>query len=141
MARTFSVSSDFWLRPILTNYLISVANNLGNQAQLGLWTSVELNIDVIAACLPTMQPLLRTILRGLNSARSQLSKFCKSSHKSSWHGRSESRAHRRHAPPTGFIQLKDSKDQRDGGEAEDGEVSLNAIKVNKDLEKSDNRQA
>ena len=87
-----------------------------------------------------MQPLLRVVLHGLSSACGQLSKFYKSSHKSSRNGRSEARAPRHHAPPTGFFQLKDPRGGRDGDEAEDGEVPLNAIKVRKDLEISDNRQ-
>lgn len=87
-----------------------MSSEKGSNGKLGLWTTVELNLGVIAACLPTMQPFLRTVIQCFAIARTRVSKLHTTDQKSSWAGSSLGTAtvHSRVTPaPTGFHRLDD----------------------------------
>lgn len=87
-----------------------MSSEKGSNGKLGLWTTVELNLGVIAACLPTMQPFLRTVIQCFAIVRTRVSKLYTTGQKSSWAGSSLGTAtvHSRVTPaPGGFHRLDD----------------------------------
>ena len=84
-----------------------------HDAYLGLWTTVELNIGVVAACLPAMQSLLSPTLKYFGTEEdSERSKNSGNGHKTSWRtslqGSSAQNASSKLAP-AGFRRLNDTE--------------------------------
>ncbi len=106
------VSCNLLKEPLVSAvFQADVSTEKGSNGKLGLWTTVELNLGVIAACLPTMQPFLRTVIHCFAIVRTQVSKLYTTGQKSSWADSSlcaDTIPSRVTPAPTGFHRLDGS---------------------------------
>lgn len=89
-----------------------VLSDKGSQGYLGLWAAIEVNLGVVAACMPAMQPVLRQIYKffSVNSTRAR--KGSGTGRKWLWAGKvlgNDAPSSDSNPTPCGFHRLDDSE--------------------------------
>lgn len=89
-----------------------VVSDEGSQGYLGLWAAIEVNLGVVAACMPAMQPVLRQIYNSFSIDRTRARKGSWTGRKWLWTGKvleNDAPSSNSNPTPRGFRRIDDSE--------------------------------